>query len=78
MLEDLTPESNKPYGCLVVERVREHPDTTEKDVEIVLKYMDDSDWGHYQLQNALRKKGIDVHKDSILRHRQRRCPCWMT
>jgi len=77
MLENLTPESNKLGSCKVVERVKEHPDTTEKDVELILQYLEDPKWGHYQLSNALRKKGIDVHKDSIVRHRQRRCPCSM-
>jgi len=76
MLEDLTAGYDELRTCKVIERVTEHPDTTEKDVELVRQYLDDPKWGHYQLSSALRKKGIDVHKDSIIRHRERRCPCW--
>jgi len=76
MLEDLKPLTEHQNSCKVIERVREHPDTTEQDVELVLQYLADEAWGHYQLSHALRKKGIDVHKDSIVRHRQKRCPCW--
>jgi len=76
MLEDLDPEEAKIFSCKVIERVEAHPDTSEKDVELIKQYMDDSSWGHYQLSYALRKRGIDVHKDSIIRHRQKRCPCW--
>jgi len=76
MLEGLTPAANETASCKVIERVEAHPDTTEKDVELIKQYMDDPSWGHYQLSYALRKRGIDVHKDSIVRHRQKRCPCW--
>ena len=76
MLEDLKPKVDELTTCKVIERVKEHPDTTEKDVELIRQYMDDPNWGHYQLSHALRKKGINVHKDSILRHREKRCPCW--
>ena len=76
MLEDMAPAGEQTASCKVIERIEAHPDTTEKDVELVKQYMDDPSWGHYQLSYALRKKGIDVHKDSIIRHRQKRCPCW--
>jgi len=76
MLEDMKPADEQTASCKVIERVERHPDTTEKDVELVKQYMDDPSWGHYQLSHALRKRGIDVHKDSIIRHRQKRCPCW--
>jgi len=75
MLEDLTPAADQAQTCKAVQRVREHPDTTERDVELIVEYMNNPAWGHYQLSYALRKKGIDVHKDSIIRHRQGRCPC---
>jgi len=78
MLEDLDPEEAKIFSCKVIERVEEHPDTTEKDIELILKYLDDKSWGHYQLSNALRRRGINVHKDSIIRHREGRCPCSIT
>lgn len=78
MLEDLRPAAEENNSCKVIKRVKEHPDTTDKDLELVREYLDDPDWGHYQLSSALRAKGIDVHKDSILRHRQGRCPCSMT
>ena len=76
MLEDMKPADEQTASCKVIERVEGHPDTTEKDVELVRQYLADAAWGHYQLSSALRKKGIDVHKDSIIRHRQKRCPCW--
>ena len=78
MLEDMQKATDQIASCKVIDRVKDHPDTTEKDIELIKSYMDDLSWGHYQLSNALRKKGIDVHKDSIIRHRQKRCPCWMT
>ena len=76
MLENLKPLLEQQNACAVVTRVAEHPDTNEKDVELIRQYLDDPNWGHYQLANALRAKGINVHKDSIIRHRQKRCPCW--
>jgi len=76
MLEDLEQPFFERATCKVVDRVKEHPDSTEKDIELIMEYLADPNWGHYQLSNALRKKGIDVHKDSIVRHRQKRCPCW--
>ena len=76
MLEDLKSLSDINSPCSVIKRVEEHPDTTEKDLDLIRQYLDDENWGHYQLSNALRVKGINVHKDSIIRHRQKRCPCW--
>ena len=76
MLDDLKPQHQVVHTCKVIERVEQHPDTTEKDVQLVRQYLDDPNWGAYALSHALRKKGIDVHKDSIVRHRQKRCPCW--
>lgn len=78
MLEDLQQPRDAVNGCKVLERVIEHPDTTEKDVELVLQYLADPKWGNYQLSHALRRKGINVHKDSIVRHREGRCPCSTT
>ena len=75
LLDDLQPASEIVNACKVIERVEEHPDTTEKDVELVRQYLDDPKWGHYALAKALNQKGIHVHKDSILRHREGRCPC---
>jgi len=75
MLEDLTPAINSQNSCKVIERVQQHPDSTEKDVELIKKYLDDPNWGAYSLATALNKKGISVHKDSIKRHREKRCPC---
>jgi len=76
MLEDLTPMYDTVNTCKAIERVREHPDSTEKDVELIQQYLDDPKWGNYALATALAKKGIRVHKDSIIRHREKRCPCW--
>ena len=76
MLENLKPKFDELATCKVIERVREHPDSTEKDMDLIHQYLDNPEWGHYQLSHALRKKGINVHKDSILRHREKRCPCW--
>jgi hypothetical protein len=76
MLEDLQKPLDEVQRCKVLERVAEHPDTTEKDVELARQYLDDPNWGAYALANALRRKGINVHKDSITRHREKRCPCW--
>jgi len=76
MLEDLKKPLDEVQGCKVLERVAEHPDTTEEDVELVRQYLDDPNWGAYALANALRRKGINVHKDSVVRHREKRCPCW--
>jgi len=75
MLEDLTPASTNANTCKAIERVREHPDSTEKDIELIKQYLDDPNWGNYALATALNKKGITVHKDSIKRHREKRCPC---
>jgi len=76
MLEDMKRAVEEVASCKVIDRVQDHPDTTEKDIELIKSYMEDPAWGHYQLSNALRKKGINVHKDSIIRHREKRCPCW--
>lgn len=77
MLEDLNPNNTRfTPPCLAIERVREHPDTTEKDVELMKEYLADPSWGDKQLVTALKKKGIKLHTDSIIRHREKRCPCW--
>ena len=75
MLEDLVPAKQLAHTCKVIERVEEHPDTTEKDVELVRQYLDDPNWGHTALATALTKKGIIVNRDSVKRHREKRCPC---
>ena len=75
MLEDLIPARKVAHSCKVIERVEEHPDTTEKDVELVRQYLDDPNWGDTALANALTKKGITVNRDSVKRHREKRCPC---
>ena len=77
MLEGLEPESRLRNSCKVIERVQEHPDSTEKDIELVRQYLDDPKWGNSSLANALTKKGIRVNRDSVRRHREKRCPCWI-
>lgn len=75
MLEDLTPKGYV-QPCMAIERVKEHPDTTEKDVELMRQYLADEDnWPARTLIAALKAKGIFVSRPSIVRHRERRCPC---
>ena len=77
MLEDMNPKTTRHKSpCLPIERVKEHPDTTEKDVQLLLDYLADPSWGDKQLATALTKKGIKAHSDQIIRHREKRCPCW--
>jgi hypothetical protein len=78
MLEDLKPASTIRNTCKVIQRVEEHPDTTDKDVELIRQYLDDPNWGDASLANALTKKGIKVNRDSVRRHRDKRCPCSTT
>ena len=79
MLEDMNPSKTRfTLPCLAIERVREHPDTTEKDVELMREYLADANWGPKRLVTALKKKGIKLHTDSIHRHREKRCQCWKT
>jgi len=79
MLEDLNlNETRYTLPCLAIERVREHPDATDEDVELMRQYLADANWGAKRLVTALKKKGIKLHTDSIIRHREKRCPCWKT
>jgi hypothetical protein len=76
MLEDLKPHKYI-QPCFALERVREHPESTEKDVEIMKQYLDDAKgWPVRTLEIALKSKGIFVDRKSIERHREGRCPCW--
>ena len=75
MLENLTSQ-RYVQPCYAIERVREHPDTTEKDVELMRQYLDDERaWPGRTLQTALKQKGIFISRKSIDRHREGRCPC---
>jgi len=75
MLENLDP---KPYvaPCAAMERVKKHPDTTERDVELMRQYLDDQEnWPTRTLARALKQKGIFMERKVIERHRDGRCPC---
>ena len=75
MLEDLKPDKYI-QPCYAIEKVREHPESTDKDVETMKQYLDDTrGWPARTLVTALKSKGIFVSRKSIDRHREGRCPC---
>jgi hypothetical protein len=71
MLENLKPPT-KVKGC----KVQYVADSLEpSDRTILLKAVDDLAWSGKALSSSLRELGIDISDTTLLRHRQRHCPC---
>lgn len=77
MLENLQPNQKQYQApCFVMNKIREHPETTEADVQAVRGYLDDQvKWPVKTLSKALTAQGIFISERPIQRHRDGRCDC---
>lgn len=73
MLENLEPSSSKKGQC----RVRTVANELDpKDSQHLWDYVNDTDnWSAYGLTGALKKVGVSISVNSILRHRNGLCSC---
>jgi len=73
MLEDLTPPASKMDRCRVRTVAAE---LDMADAQRLWDAVNDHEvWSAYALGNALRKRGVQISVNSILRHRNGLCSC---